>query len=226
MRRWWLVLAACLTVALVVPVAWFATRPSQSEGIPVTTAGATATPTPTPTESTATRSTLPKVSARPATPQVGDGIAVRPVSMRIPAIGLTAAVDPVGVEDDGSMVIPKEVDRVGWYRYGAAPGSDAGAAVVAGHVDSRRLGPGALFRLREIGVGDRVDVRLDNGRKVTYAVVGKQTLVKKRLPTQTLFARDGAPRLVLITCGGPFIRELSSYRDNLVVVAEPVRGAG
>jgi hypothetical protein len=27
----------------------------------------------------------------------------------------------------------------------------------------------------------------------------------------------------LITCGGPFLREFSSYRDNVVVVAEPVR---
>jgi hypothetical protein len=29
---------------------------------------------------------------------------------------------------------------------------------------------------------------------------------------------------VVITCGGPFIPELSSYRDNLVVVATPTTG--
>ena len=55
-----------------------------------------------------------------------------------------------------------------------------------------------------------------------YRVVGKQTIVKQRLPTERLFARDGPPRLVLITCGGPFDAELRSYRDNLVVLAEPV----
>ena len=30
------------------------------------------------------------------------------------------------------------------------------------------------------------------------------------------------PRLTLITCGGPFLPEYRSYRDNVVVVAEPV----
>jgi hypothetical protein len=65
-------------------------------------------------------------------------------------------------------------------------------------------------------------VTVDGGRDLRYRVVGKQTIVKQRLPVERLFARDGAPRLVLITCGGPFVPELSSYRDNLVVVAVPV----
>jgi hypothetical protein len=54
-------------------------------------------------------------------------------------------------------------------------------------------------------------------------VVGRQSFVKRRLPTERLFARDGPPQLVLITCGGPFDRRLSRYRDNLVVLAAPVR---
>jgi hypothetical protein len=40
------------------------------------------------------------------------------------------------------------------------------------------------------------------------------------LPLDRLFARDGPPRLTLITCGGPFLPEFGSYRDNVVVVAE------
>ena len=43
------------------------------------------------------------------------------------------------------------------------------------------------------------------------------------LPLDRLFARDGPPRLTLITCGGPFLPEYLSYRDNVVVVAEPLR---
>ena len=35
----------------------------------------------------------------------------------------------------------------------------------------------------------------------------------------------GPARLVLITCGGPFVPALSSYRDNLVVVAVPTTGS-
>ena len=37
------------------------------------------------------------------------------------------------------------------------------------------------------------------------------------------FRRDGPPRLTLLTCGGPFLEEYGSYRDNVVVVAEPLR---
>ncbi len=225
MRRWWAVLAVCLTLAVTVPVGWWATRPSAAEGVAVTALGSPSA-TPSPSGTATVDAGLPRVSARPATPGAVENDAVLPVSLAIPALDVRAAVDPVGVEDDGSMVVPQEVDRVGWYRFGVTPGSAAGAAVIAGHVDSKAQGPGALFRLREIGVGDRVDVRLADARTVRYVVVGKETLVKKRLPTERLFARGGTPRLVLITCGGPFIRELSSYRDNLVVVAEPIRGGG
>jgi hypothetical protein len=35
------------------------------------------------------------------------------------------------------------------------------------------------------------------------------------------FARDGAPRLVLITCGGPFDAATGNYEDNVVVYATP-----
>jgi sortase (surface protein transpeptidase) len=238
MRRWWILVAACLVVAVAAPLGWWLTRPSASEGVSVTSVGAvpsssapssegpsSAPASQEPSSASTTKPAVPKVTARPATPaDEAPEAPTNPVSLSIPAIDVRAAVDPVGVQKDGSMVIPRSVDRVGWYRYGPPPGARAGAAVVAGHVDSKAQGPGAMFRLRDIGVGDRVDVRLADGRTVRYEVVGKETLVKKRLPTERLFARDGAPRLVLITCGGPFIPELSSYRDNLVVVAEPVGG--
>jgi hypothetical protein len=43
---------------------------------------------------------------------------------------------------------------------------------------------------------------------------------KQALPLDELFRRDGPPRLTLLTCGGPFLAEYGSYRDNVVVVAE------
>jgi sortase (surface protein transpeptidase) len=96
--------------------------------------------------------------------------------------------------------------------------------VLAGHVDSARQGKGALFDLRSVDVGARIDLVTETGRTVSYRVTGREIIVKRRLPTERLFDRDGAPRLVLITCGGPFDRATSSYRDNLVVAADPVSG--
>jgi hypothetical protein len=215
-----------LIVAVAVPAGWVMSRPSADDGPAVTTIGAAATPGRT----AATTSTAPStgagspVGSEPATRAATLPPAtarVRPARLVIPGIDVDATVDPVGVQADGSMVVPRQARRVGWYSYGPAPGDPAGAAVVAGHVDTKGQGPGAMYRLRETGVGDTVQVVLSNGRTLTYRVVAKQTIVKKRLPLEQLFARDGAPRLVLITCGGPFIAALSSYQDNVVVVAEP-----
>jgi hypothetical protein len=53
-------------------------------------------------------------------------------------------------------------------------------------------------------------------------VVSRELIEKQVLPLASLFQRAGPPRLVLVTCGGEFIPELRSYRDNVVVVSEPV----
>jgi LPXTG-site transpeptidase (sortase) family protein len=223
-RRWLVVAVLCLAVAVGVPAAWYLTRPGADEGVRVAGVGVT-TPTRTPAATAPPASPgapappLPSLTARPAVP--GAEATRAPVRLRIPTVGVDAIVLPVGVDRNGVMVVPRDVRQVGWYRFGPAPGDPAGAAVITGHVDTGEAGAGALFPLRSARVGDAVRVTLVGDRTVTYRVVGKQTIVKQRLPVEQLFARDGAPRLVLITCGGPFLPELSSYRDNLVVVAVP-----
>ena len=132
-----------------------------------------------------------------------------------------AAVDAVGVERDGQMTIPAEVDRVGWYRFGPRPG-DMGSAVIAGHVDGRTQGLGAMAPLREAAPGDEVLVTDATGGSTRWRVVSRELISKQVLPLDRLFSRDGLPRLTLITCGGPFLPEFGSYRDNVVVVAEPI----
>ena len=148
--------------------------------------------------------------------------ATAPVMLEVPALGVRTEVDQVGVQPDGSMTVPADPDRVGWYRFGPAPGASQGSAVLAGHVDTARDGPGAFAALSGIEVGQDVLVTLADGTVVTYRVEGRQGIVKQELPVDVLFARDGPARLTLITCGGPFQPELRSYRDNLVVTAVPV----
>jgi sortase (surface protein transpeptidase) len=139
----------------------------------------------------------------------------------VPALGVDSGVDPVGVEPDGRMTIPAEVDRVGWYRFGPAPGDD-GSAVIAGHVDDREQGLGAMAPLRDAAVGDEVVVTDAAGTPTRWRVVSRELIQKQVLPLDRLFAREGPARLTLITCGGPFLAEFGSYRDNVVVVAEPL----
>jgi sortase (surface protein transpeptidase) len=132
-----------------------------------------------------------------------------------------AGIDAVGVQPDGQMALPADVDRVGWYRFGPAPG-DGGSAVIAGHVDDREQGLGALAPLREVAVGQEVEVADAAGTTTRWRVTSRELIQKQALPLDRLFARDGPPRLTLITCGGPFLPQFGSYRDNVVVVAEPL----
>jgi hypothetical protein len=205
-RRRVAAVVTCVAVALGVPAAWWATRPAASAGTPPTAARPPVVAPPAPGAAPA--------RTAPVSP---------PARLLVPALGVDAPVDPVGVTDRGDLVIPEEVDRVGWYRFGPAPGAPAGSVVVAGHVDSARQGRGALFDLRSLAVGARIDLVTESGRTLRYRVTGRETIAKRRLPTERLFDRDGAPRLVVVTCGGPFDRATSAYRDNLVVAADPVR---
>jgi sortase (surface protein transpeptidase) len=159
------------------------------------------------------------VTTRPAAPAAVPA-APPPVTLAVPAVGVETPVDAVGVRDDGQMAIPDDVDRVGWYRFGPVPGAE-GSAVVAGHVDDLEQGLGVLAPLREAQIGTEVLVTDAAGAVTRWRVVSREVVEKEVLPLDRLFGRGGPPRLVLVTCGGPFLQELGSYRDNVVVVAEP-----
>jgi sortase (surface protein transpeptidase) len=96
--------------------------------------------------------------------------------------------------------------------------------VIAGHVDAREQGLGVLAPLRDAAVGAEIVVTNADGTATRWRVVSRELISKQTLPLDRLFTRTGPPRLTLITCGGPFLPEYRSYRDNVVVVAELLGG--
>lgn len=141
-----------------------------------------------------------------------------PVELRLP--GRTVRVDPVGVAADGSIDVPDDPSRAGWLATGAAPADPAGSTVLVGHLDSATQGIGAFAALLDLPANTSLTVVDSEGAMHRYRVLSRQQLVKADLPA-TLFARDGSPRLVLITCGGAFDRATHHYDDNVVVTAVP-----
>jgi hypothetical protein len=219
-----------LALAVGAPTAWELTRPSAAAGAAVVDALGAPTPSPAAApmpDRLPDRSLdrvpdrLPEATARPAAP-ADSKAPPAPVRVRVDDLGIDAEIDAVGVERDGTMTLPDDVDRVGWYRFGPAPG-EAGSAVLAGHVDDVEQGLGALAPIRSAEVGQRLTVLDADGKKTRWQVVAREVIRKKALPLDKLFRRDGPPRLTLITCGGPFLPEYLSYRDNVVVVAELLR---
>jgi Sortase domain len=142
-----------------------------------------------------------------------------PVTVRIPDHDVISQVVPVGVDQGtGELSVPADPAQVGWYQFGATPGS-AGAAVLAGHVDWKGR-PGAFIHLDEVQPGDRIEVDLGDGSSHAFVVAETHLILKTELPPD-LFARTGPAKLVLITCGGEFDRSIHHYKQNVVVVATP-----
>ncbi|GDY31795.1 class F sortase [Gandjariella thermophila] len=141
-----------------------------------------------------------------------------PDRLVLPSLGIAAAVVPVPVRGDGSLVVPPDPRQVGWWVGGAYPGATTGTVLVAGHVDDVRIGLGALFHVASLRQGDLVALDTPVGR-YTYRVMARREYPKQRLPPD-LFGQRGQARLVLVTCGGSFDPD-RGYADNVVIYTEP-----
>jgi hypothetical protein len=169
-----------------------------------------------------------RVAPTPApvpTPSPPAAVAPTPVSapparLSIPALGVDAPVGPVA-DTRSEITVPDDVSTVGWWVAGAAPGDPVGTTVLVGHVDAWDQGAGALYHLDGARPGMPVAVTTTDGRTTSYAVTGLQVVRKAAGLPPSLFDQAGAPRLVLVTCGGPFDERTRSYADNIVVVAIP-----
>lgn len=146
---------------------------------------------------------------------------VPPVRVNVAALGVDMSVVPVGVETGGFMELPVDPAVAGWYRFGADPAAADGNVVISAHVDAPQYPIGPFSRLRDLAVGETVEVTDAGTQKRSYVVRSVTYYPKADLPVDELFARSGSRDLVLITCGGAFDSTTGRYADNVVVVASP-----
>jgi sortase (surface protein transpeptidase) len=191
-----------------------------------------ASPSPISTEPAAT---APATSGQPSTepapaqpapvplaPTGAAPAATAPARIELPTLGVEAEVVPVGVDEAGLMEIPQDVDTVGWYRFGPAPGSAAGSSVLSGHVDDYRQGSGVFARIGDLEPGATVRVTDTSGAVREFQVIAREEWSKGEVPLDRLFDRGGESRLVLITCGGSFNSSTLGYDDNIAITATPI----
>jgi LPXTG-site transpeptidase (sortase) family protein len=139
-----------------------------------------------------------------------------PTRLRVGKIGVDTPLETLHLGPDGALQPPAGFEKAGWYADGTVPG-DTGPAVIAGHVDSK-AGPAVFYRLRELTMGDRIDVAR-GGATLHFTVTAIRWYPKTEFPTDEVYGPTPDRQLRLITCGGVFDRSLRSYRDNLVVYA-------
>lgn len=150
-----------------------------------------------------------------------------PVELRVATIAATAPVVQVGLLPDGGMEVPDDVTTVGWFAvdgHTISPGAP-GTAVLAGHRDSRADGPGVLFPLSEVDVGDLLEIVHADGTLSAWQVVETMLTPRDELPVAALFTASGTPRLAVVTCGGRFDLLRRHYTHNTIVIAHRV-GSG
>ncbi|MEU7060803.1 class F sortase [Streptomyces sp. NPDC046197] len=142
----------------------------------------------------------------------------RPVSLRIPSLGVDAPV--VGVRLDGSHQLQTPpVDKpklVGWYEGGPTPG-ESGTAVAVGHRDTR-TGAAVFAALGQVAPGSRIEARRTDGRTAVYTVDKVRVFDKARFPDKEVYGPSRRPELRVITCGGLF-NHRTGYSSNIVVFA-------
>ena len=148
--------------------------------------------------------------------------ASRPLRLEIPSIDMsTGDLLALGTNTDGSLEVPKEFDRAGWWTPGPTPGQ-FGPAVIAGHVDSKR-GPAVFYRLGQLRPGAEVRVQRADGRVARFTVDRVDRFAKDDFPTAQVYGNTtNRAELRLITCGGDFDRRTGHYVDNVVAFAHLV----
>jgi LPXTG-site transpeptidase (sortase) family protein len=97
--------------------------------------------------------------------------------------------------------------------------------VLVGHLDST-TGPAVFARLPDLVVGDEVVVTAQGGRATTYVVTEARDVPQDDFPTEEVFGATAGDVLRLITCTGPYDREVGRYTENRVVTAEPAGPTG
>lgn len=148
---------------------------------------------------------------------------IAPVNISVPAVSINMKVLPQGLAKDGQMDVPSNSHIAGWYQFGPGPKSATGTTVIVAHIDARIGGIGPFSRIKDLPAGSPITVQASDGSVQTYLTTAVQEFAKEGAPMSEYFDRSGAPRLVLITCGGKFNSKTGHYFDNIAVVAEPQR---
>lgn len=152
---------------------------------------------------------------QPHTPPMAVGV---PVRIQIPAIGVDAAVQPVGLTGDGAMGVPDNLSDVSWYQKGVKPG-EAGQAVIAGHTSSRGWVPAVFDDLDKLQAGDQIIIVDELGNKISFAVRESRIYKADANPAE-IYTGSSQAHLNLITCTGKFNVITQSFPQRLVVFSD------
>ncbi|MHC0433475.1 class F sortase [Streptomyces sp. O3] len=145
----------------------------------------------------------------------------KPTGLRIPSAGVDAkTMLDLTTDGSGALGVPP-VDKAGepgWWKDGPTPG-EKGASVLVAHYDTAN-GPALMRNVKDIRVGDAVEVDRADGSTARFAVREIEQVAKKDFPTNKVYGETNGPELRLLTCGGGLA---GGHRtDNIILYADLV----
>lgn len=150
-----------------------------------------------------------------------------PVSLTFSDVGVdNAPLAPTGLNDRGEIDVPpvERPEVVEYLRWSPrlAPGRPL---VVVAHVSGRDAAqqaiPGAFADLDKAEEGDEFSIKDASGASSEWVVREVKAVPKTAFPTDLVYDPRPVPTVVLVTCGGDLDRAARSFRDNILVFAEP-----
>lgn len=138
-----------------------------------------------------------------------------PTELDIPAVALTAPIEPVGLTRENNMDVPSSETVMGWYQHGVFPGN-RGSAVLAGHTGYPDR-PAPFRQLEALKTGDAITIKDAQASTATFKVVEVAKYPVDQSPRQRIFGHTNESQLVLITCSGTWLPAKRTYSDRLVV---------
>jgi sortase (surface protein transpeptidase) len=153
-------------------------------------------------------------------PQIVTSLAhIAPVQVMIPAIDVDSPLVNLGLNADGTLEVPSNYAKAGWFTGGNYPGDPTGPpGLIAGHVDDY-TGPAVFYELSSLVAGDEVHVVRADNTVAVFVVTATAQFPKDAFPADQVYAPVPGSEIVLITCTGDFNEDARSYLDNFVVRA-------
>ena len=142
-----------------------------------------------------------------------------PLSIEIPKIGVQSTLLALGAGRHRSVQLPSASTpmQAGWFSGGPTPGQ-IGSATIFGRVAANHQ-PGVFARLYDLGPGDLVLVKRQDGSTVTFRVTHVEELSKGSFAGDAIHGDATDAELRLVTCGDTYDPASLSFRDNIIVFA-------
>jgi LPXTG-site transpeptidase (sortase) family protein len=142
-----------------------------------------------------------------------------PMRLIISKLNVDTTVEQVGELPNGRMDVPSSDNTTAWWKYGPKPG-EIGSAVIDGHLDRQNGGPAVFYNLKQLRVGDEIQIVDSLNRSYTFKVIKVTEYSDSSFPIALVFSQTDKVRLNLITCDGAWDAKNKNYDKRLVVFSE------